>query len=585
MDFLKLIKEGRVEDFKTKYSQKFSPEQLSKITNNVSPKFLNWVGKTFDSINFNSNFQDLVLKLREFEKISSNLPKTDINSYKNLTELYQALNDYANRPRRDTKKVEGGNVVYEDDRFFIVNPLTHQSSCYYGKGTKWCTAADSDYQFNNYNQDGKLFYILDKTLPTDNPLYKVALLKKFDGDMTFYDAKDETIKGGKWIAPGEKFDTIVAAIDKYLDSEYSEQLKIYRDKELAKKEKERLEKLRIQRELQIKIQDAQERRLNNEWELGPDCPEEGLQAHALLKFLEDNQDVEVKTNQDLIEIQRIKDEIERLQSEYDNSEDVRTELLDEISDLEDEVSELENKIDVYDIIPTGTYYDTTEFEVIDVGINDRKYAVGTEDQMQNSCYESVENLIDDIGYEGFNASFAKDYIDVESVVDYAEDIYNEDVENNSDVYFDDSERNLSREQEEKIDILKMRISQTQQLISKLEEQYGDEDDESIEEKIDELTDLIVEYEDEIGDIENDPEGDFPQDLIDEKVEELVSDVRQDPENFMNEFGLEWDRYIDKDAFIQGVIDTDGYGHTINRYDGNADEIYVQNQLFYVMRID
>jgi hypothetical protein len=585
MDFLKLIKEGRVEDFKTKYSQKFSPEQLSKITNNVSPKFLNWVGKTFDSINFNSNFQDLVLKLREFEKISSNLPKTDINSYKNLTELYQALNDYANRPRRDTKKVEGGNVVYEDDRFFIVNPLTHQSSCYYGKGTKWCTAADSDHQFNNYNQDGKLFYILDKTLPTDNPLYKVALLKKFDGDMTFYDAKDETIKGGKWIAPGEKFDTIVAAIDKYLDSEYSEQLKIYRDKELAKKEKERLEKLRIQRELQIKRQDAQERRLNNEWELGPDCPEEGLQAHALLKFLEDNQDVEVKTNQDLIEIQRIKDEIERLQSEYDNSEDVRTELLDEISDLEDEVSELENKIDVYDIIPTGTYYDTTEFEVIDVGINDRKYAVGTETQMQNSCYESVENLIDDIGYEGFNASFAKDYIDVESVVDYAEDIYNEDVENNSDVYFDDSERNLSREQEEKIDILKMRISQTQQLISKLEEQYGDEDDESIEEKIDELTDLIVEYEDEIGDIENDPEGDFPQDLIDEKVEELVSDVRQDPENFMNEFGLEWDRYIDKDAFIQGVIDTDGYGHTINRYDGSADEIYVQEQLFYVMRID
>ena len=585
MDFLKLIKEGRVEDFKTKYSQKFSPEQLSKITNNVSPKFLNWVGKTFDSINFNSNFQDLVLKLREFEKISSNLPKTDINSYKNLTELYQALNDYANRPRRDTKKVEGGNVVYEDDRFFIVNPLTHQSSCYYGKGTKWCTAADSDHQFNNYNQDGKLFYILDKTLPTDNPLYKVALLKKFDGDMTFYDAKDETIKGGKWIAPGEKFDTIVAAIDKYLDSEYSEQLKIYRDKELAKKEKERLEKLRIQRELQIKRQDAQERRLNNEWELGPDCPEEGLQAHALLKFLEDNQDVEVKTNQDLIEIERIKNEIERLQLEYDNSEEVRTELLDEISDLEDEVSELENKIDVYDIIPTGTYYDTTEFEVIDAGINDRRYAVGTETQMQNSCYESVESLIDDIGYEGFNASFAKDYIDVESVVDYAEDLYNEDVENNSDVYFDDSERNLSREQEEKIDILKMRISQTQQLISKLEEQYGDEDDESIEEKIDELTDLIVEYEDEIGDIENDPEGDFPQDLIDEKVEELVSDVRQDPENFMNEFGLEWDRYIDKDAFIQGVIDTDGYGHTINRYDGNADEIYVQEQLFYVMRID
>ena len=160
-----------------------------------------------------------------------------------------------------------------------------------------------------------------------------------------------------------------------------------------------------------------------------------------------------------------------------------------------------------------------------------------------------------------------------------------DVENNSDVYFDDSERQLSDEQEEKIGILKMRISQTQQLISNLEEQDDDENDDSIQEKIEELEDLIVEYEDEIGDIENDPEGDFPQDLIDDKVEELVSDVRRDPENFMNEFGLEWERYIDKDDFIQGVIDTDGYGHTLNRYDGSADEIYVQDQLFYVMRID
>jgi hypothetical protein len=585
MDFLKLIQEGRVEDFKTKYGQKFTPTNAERIASNVAPKFLNWVGRTFGTINFEENFGKLVEALKKFEKISSNLPKTDINQYEGLGELLTALSEYENRAKRNIKKVQGGNVVYEDDRFFIVNPLTHEASCYYGKGTKWCTAADSNHQFNQYNQDGKLFYILDKSLPTSDPFYKVALLKKFDGDMTFYDAKDETIKGGKWIAPGEKFNTIVDAIDNYLESEYSEQLKIWRDKELARKEKERLEKLRIQRELQIKRQDAQERRLNNEWELGPDCPEEGLQAHALLKFLEDNQDVEVKTNQDLIEIERIKNEIERLQLEYDNSEEVRTELLDEISDLEDEVSELENKIDVYDIIPTGTYYDTTEFEVIDAGINDRRYAVGTETQMQNSCYESVESLIDDIGYEGFNASFAKDYIDVESVVDYAEDLYNEDVENNSDVYFDDSDRKLSDEQEEKIGILKMRISQTQQLISNLEEQIDDENDESIQEKIEELEDLIVEYEDEIGDIENDPEGDFPQDLIDDKVEELVSDVRRDPENFMNEFGLEWDRYIDKDAFIQGVIDTDGYGHTINRYDGNADEIYVQEQLFYVMRID
>jgi len=326
MNFSKLIKEGRVEDFKSKFGQKFTPANADRIVANVSPKFLNWVGKTFDSINFNSNFQDLVLKLREFDKISSNLPKTDINSYKSLSELYQALNDYANRPRRQARKVEGGNVVYEDDRFFIVNPLTQEASCYYGKGTKWCTAADSSHQFNQYNQDGKLFYIL-------------------------------------------KFDVIVAAIDKYLESEYSEQLKIWRDKELAQKEKQRLEKLRIQRILREREVEAEERRVEAEWTLDGDCPEEGLKAHALLEFLVDNNDVEVWTNEDREEVERLQNEIERLQSEYDNNEDVRTDLLDEISDLEDEIESLgENKMDVYNIIPTGTHYDTTEFEVINAGL-------------------------------------------------------------------------------------------------------------------------------------------------------------------------------------------------------------------------
>ena len=582
-----MITEGRVEDFKSKYGQKFTPANADRIVANVSPKFLNWIGKTFDAINFEENFTKLVAALNKFEKISSNLPKTDINQYGGLTELLTSLSEYESKSKRNIRKVQGGNVVYEDDRFFIVNPLTHDASCYYGKGTKWCTAADSNHQFNQYNQDGKLFYILDKSLPTSDPFYKVALLKKFDGDMTFYDAKDETIKGGKWIAPGEKFDVIVAAIDKYLESEYSEQLKIWRDKDLAQKEKQRLERLRIQRVLREREEEAQERRVEGEWSLGPDCPEEGLKAHALLNFLTDNNDVEAWTNEDRAEVLRLQNEIERLQSEYDNSDDVRTDLLDEISDLEDEIESLsENKIDVYNIIPTGTHYDTTEFEVINAGLDDRRYAVGDEDEMQSSSYEAVEQLIDDVGYEGFNASFARAHIDTDAVVSYAEDTYEDDVRENPDAYFDDSERMLSDEQQEKIDILNGRIEKTEGYIVRLKEQLdGTDNDESIEEKIEEMEGLTIEYSDEIEEIEGSPEGDFPDDLIDDKVQELVSDVRSDPESFMNDHGLDLEHYIDKDEFIQDVIDTDGYGHTINSYDGSADEVRVNDQLFYVMRID
>ena len=54
---------------------------------------------------------------------------------------------------------------------------------------------------------------------------------------------------------------------------------------------------------------------------------------------------------------------------------------------------------------------------------------------------------------------------------------------------------------------------------------------------------------------------------------------------MNEWGLEMNEYIDKDAFIKGIVEEDGYGTTLNGYDGSADEINIEGETYYVMRID
>ena len=586
MDFLKLIKEGRVDEFKSKYGQRFAPDRLNLIVSKVKPKYLTWIGKVFDNINFEENFAKLIESLIKFDKISNNLPKTDINQYQNLSELLDVINIYENRNRRDVRQVEGGNVVFDDGRFFVVNPLDHKASCYYGKGTKWCTAAETDTHFKKYNEDGKLFYIIDRSKPTTDPQYKIALLRKFDGDKIYYDSKDEYVKQG-WIYNTEKLNEILSKIDSYLSTEFTEQLKIYTDKELAKKEKNRLEKLREQQRVQVMRNEAQERREEGEWTLDGDCPDEGLKAHALLKYLVSNQDVSVITNEVRITIQRIKDEIETLTTEYDESETPRVDILDRIEELEDELDDYSTSyIDVYNIVPSGMFYKTTEFEVIDnPDVECNRYAVGNDDEMKESCEQSIESLIDDVGYEGFNASFARDYLDEEAIADYAEDVYDSDVRDNPESYFDESDRMLSNEQEEKIEILNRRIEYNTETIKKLIEQMDGENDDLIQEKVDELNELSEEYSSEIEEIEEDPEGDFPEDMIDEKVEDLVSDVKNDPESFMSEFGLSWADYVDKDDFIQGVIDADGYGHTINSYDGNADEIYVNDTLFYVMRID
>jgi hypothetical protein len=584
MDFVKLIQEGRVDDFKSKYGKKFG-EKTNEIISNIPHKFLDWVGKNLDNINIEENLQKTIQGLKKFEKISSNLPITDLYQYKSLGQLLSALSEYEQRLRRKVKPVNGGNVVYDDGRYFIVNPLTLDSSCYYGRGTKWCTAAASNSQFSRYNDDGKLFYILDRTLPTNDIHYKVALLKKFDGDKTFYDAQDSVIKGG-WLLNSNKLKEILDTINTYMGKEYAEQIKIYSDKEEAKKEKERLERLRIQRELQNKRNEAEERRLDGEWELGPDCPDEGLKAHALLRWLVDNGDVEVMTNEDRVEINRLESEIERLQTEYDNDEDVRTDLLDEISDLEDELTELKNKIDVYYITPDGEFYDTSQFEVIDADLYGREYAVGTEREMETSAYDRVDNLIDDIGYEGFSKGFAEDYIDTEEVVEYARQFYEDDVRESPESYLNEEDRMLSDEQSDEITTLKTRITELESRVERLESQLdGGEDDDDIQYDIDELNEKIEEYNERITEIEETPEGDFPEELIDDVVEDRLSDVRRNPEDFIKEWGLDMDNFINKRDFIQGVIDADGYGNTLNGYDGDAEEIKVQDEWFYVMRIN
>ena len=590
MKFSEYILESRVDDFKTKYGRKFTQEVLDKITNQVTPKYLDWVGKIMDVAILNTNVDEYLKSISDilnaFDKVSSNLPKTDINQYQSIDELRKALVDYRNKPKREYKQVEGGNVVYENDRFTVVNPLTHKTSCYYGRGTKWCTAADSDHHFNQYNSDGKLFYILDKALPTSDMNYKVALLKKFEGDASYWNAVD-TKMPDKWFAQhNPQAKEIMDAIDLYLESQFKEQIEIFRDKERAKAERARLEKLRIQRIIEQRKEDANERRADGAWDLtNPDIDEEGLKANALLDYLESEGDYQILTNADREKIASLKNEIERLNNEYDNDENVRADLLDSIDELEDELAEYDEYIDVYSLIPTGEFYDMSQFEVIN-DVDGATYAVGDDDEMESSAREYVEQLIDDIGYEGFSQSFVSEFIDEEQVVYTARQIYEDDVYQNPDSYINDSERNLSTKQEETVKFNKSKIEQLQAFIARLEESLNDiedeEEEEDINDKIEEINETITELEEEIEEIEGDPEGDFPDSVMDERVDDLVSDVRRDPKYFMSEFGLDYKDYIDKDEFIKGLIDSDGYG-MVNGYDGNVTEIYVKNQLFYVMR--
>ena len=138
------------------------------------------------------------------EKIMKN-PK-DINSYGDHYLLFEITNAIKQLPSKGDIKKEGLKLM-DNPYWLVIIPLTHRASCAYGSGTRWCTTARQDTQFNKYQSTtSSLFYFIPKTKPIkdvsdyfldyldeEHDMSKVALNINIDGGMVFYDASDGEI--------------------------------------------------------------------------------------------------------------------------------------------------------------------------------------------------------------------------------------------------------------------------------------------------------------------------------------------------------------------------------------------------------
>ena len=241
-----------------------------------------------------------------------------------------------------------------------------------------------------------------------------------------------------------------------------------------------------------------------------------------------------------------------------------------------------DEVSISDIEHRGSYYDTDEFEVEGV---DGVFTVGTDNEMMSSSKQSLEEMIDEMGYEGFSRSLLEEFIDEEEVSYYAKDFYEDDVYSNPESYFEEDKRMLSNKQKEQVDIFEMRKDRLNRSIEQFLNGLGGENDEWYRRKIKELEGIVEEFDEEIEMIKGDPDGDYPETLVSQVIDDNVLEVKRDPMRFIVDFGLEVSQFINKGKFIEEIINTDGYGHTLNRYDGSADEVFVDGDLFFIMRID
>jgi len=132
------------------------------------------------------------------------------------------------------------------------------------------------------------------------------------------------------------------------------------------------------------------------------------------------------------------------------------------------------------------------------------------------------------------------------------------------------------------------------------EDYFDEDefeyeDPAVQERIEEIElflkdseNLSQEQYDELNeelDELKDSDKTIPENLIEEKVEDLVNDLVDDPMSVIENYGLEIENYIDTQGFKEGLLRSDGIGHTLNTYDGDYDTIEFNDETYYILQIE
>ena len=585
MSLKTILLEGRVEDVYTKRISGESPgiekiyyDEIVPGSASINPnhKYLDWITKNWSPTDVEGdeithNLKEILLAVSKFDTQNQRLKIKDLNQYKNLDQLFDTLQKLGQTARRTVEISDEVDRIYEDNRFVVVVPKTHKSSCYYGAGTKWCTASkDTDSHFSNYKTNGELYYIIDKTLPTSSPYYKVALNKKLAGlTEDFWDVQDKPITDTTKIMTIIQNRKMLEDIRNHFGVKFEERIK--QEKELQAKRLSRNEEMR-ERERLRRIQqgiEAQQRRENDEW--NPENTDaRGLAANALKEWLIEEGEWEGETKEDL------RGQLEDLRSQMENDPDVIADpngdqaqaYGEDMNNIEDAIEEAES---VYDIIPLYDYYGMYEFEY-----GGAEYAVGLDEAADEAAIERTRSLIDDIGYEGFNPSFMEYYVDGDRVADYAEDWFWDDVSEAPEDYLDDDDRELTQHSKDEIEKINEEIGRLQE---DLEELDSDVEIEVTQDRIDEL-------EERKEDIKMDDDNyEYTEDAKDEYVERRMDEVRYDPVGFLRDFGMEESikDFIDEDDFIEGVVESDGRGHTLSSYDGVENEVSFDDEWYYIYR--
>jgi hypothetical protein len=142
------------------------------------------------------NYLDAFKKLRDSGRIQD-VQEKDIDSwgkksFEDLKGFVDKLSEEKSKSKeKKLKKLEGAELVAENYGWKLYKIFNHKAARLYGSGTQWCITEEDGARWREYNRHSSFYFLISKTLPKDDPFYKIAVQYR-DGRNTYWDATDDS---------------------------------------------------------------------------------------------------------------------------------------------------------------------------------------------------------------------------------------------------------------------------------------------------------------------------------------------------------------------------------------------------------
>jgi hypothetical protein len=250
----------KVNDVITAEQRQIIIDHIMVVIENSDPtpnkEYVQWLTKVY--ANQGIKLEDIIsrgnsaLKMYHEFKVKKILPaeyrdigRIDFAGLESIAQNLDLRNALAAKEEQEAAKtVDKGEAetVFDNAAVRIVVPKNEAASCYYGQGTRWCTAGRDNNMYDRYAKDGDLYILLPKQPDYEGEKYQLhfssnqfmdegdnyvdsvkdLITKRFGNLLPFFMEREPSLKDWLVFTPDEVLEPLLAKIKTAVNDHVSE---------------------------------------------------------------------------------------------------------------------------------------------------------------------------------------------------------------------------------------------------------------------------------------------------------------------------------------------------------------------------